>query len=79
MYSVEFEHEDSIITILDETGTHEDLIITLKDNYIIIEQAELVEEFDISNTIIITYEMLQDLLAACKSPEGFYKVIRNKK
>jgi len=76
MYSVEFEHEDFIITVLDETGTYEDLVVTIKDDVILLEQAELLHNIEICNTMAITYDMLQDLLAAYKSPEGFYQVIK---
>ena len=78
MYSVEFEHEDFIITILDETAMFEDFIVTMKDSFVMLEQADIVDDIEISNTIILTYDMIQDLAAAIKSPEGFYQVQKKK-
>ena len=78
MYSVEYEHEDFIITILDESASLEDFIVTLKDDYVILEQADIVDDMEISNTIILTYDMIQELAAAIKSPEGVYQVYEKK-
>ena len=73
MYSVEFEHDDITITVLDESGVYEDLIVIIKDDVVLLEQAELLHNIEICNTMVLTYDMLKDLLAAYSSPEGFYK------
>lgn len=73
MYSVEFEHDDITITVLDESGVYEDLIVIIKDDVVLLEQAELLHNIEICNTMVLTYDMLKDLLAAYNSPEGFYQ------
>lgn len=79
MYSVEFEDEDITITVLDETGAYEDLVVTIRDDAILLEQAELLYNIEICNTMVLTYDMLKDLLAAYNSPEGFYTRHNHKK
>ena len=74
MYSVEFGYNDIVVTVLDETGNLEDAIVTIQNGLVVIEQTELLIDLEIDNRIVLTYDMLKDLVAAYESPEGFYKV-----
>ena len=71
MYTVEFEHDASIITSLDETNTCEDIQMILGDDgTVFLRQYE--ESIDKNQLIMITYQQLLDLMAALKSPEGAF-------
>jgi hypothetical protein len=73
MYTVEFENEDTIITVLCEKDDQEDVeVIIGADGTTFIRQfQEYKNEYDI---ITLTYAQLQDILAAINSPEGAFRV-----
>ena len=73
MYTVEFESESTVITILCEKDDQEDVeIIIDEDNTVFIRQfQEYKNEYDI---IAMTYNQLQDIAYAISSPEGMFKL-----
>ena len=71
MYTVEFEHDASIITSLDETDTCEDIEVIIADDDIVFLR-QFVDELNRHEIISITYQQLLDIMAALKSPEGAF-------
>ena len=71
MYTVEFESDASIVTVLDETNTCEDIQMILGDDgTVFLRQYE--EALDNNQLIMITYTQLLALFAALRSTEGAF-------
>ena len=70
MYTVEFDHDDIEITVIDDTGFYEDLKIDAFDDIVYIRQWN--EEKDRFNTVAISTQMWEELIAAIQSPEGAF-------
>lgn len=77
MYTVEFESESTVITILCEKDDQEDVeVIIDEDNTVFIRQfQEYKNEYDI---IAMTYNQLQDIVYAINSPEGMFTLKRKR-
>jgi len=70
MITIEFEDDETLITVLDDTGELEDISALLYDKYCHIRQwNEKRQRFDV---ISMTPEMYLKLMAAWKLPEGTY-------
>lgn len=75
MFTVEFEHDASIIRTLDETGTFEDIEVIIGDEGIVyIRQYEEAEKG--YQMLMLTYQQLLDIAASIKTPEGMHKIVR---
>lgn len=72
MYTVEFEHDETCITILDDYGYNEDLIINAFSDIVYIRQYD--ETTDRIKTIAISPKMWEELINAMASPEGAYRM-----
>lgn len=73
MFTVEFEHDASVITSLDETECCEDVqMIIADDSIVFLRQYE--EAMDEHQLITITYQQLLDLCVSLQSSEGAYYV-----
>ena len=72
MFSVEFEHDEVCVTIMDDGGNHGDLIVNSFDDIVFIRQYD--EETDTDHIIEISPKMWEELIAAIDSPEGFFKM-----
>lgn len=74
MYTVEFEQEDTIITVLCEEDNQEDVeVIIGGDGITYIRQfQEYKNEYDI---IVLTFNQLQDIVSAVNSPEGLFRLV----
>lgn len=70
MYTVEFDHDDIEITVVDDTGYYEDLKIDAFDNIVYIRQ--WCEELDRFKTVAISPAMWEELITAIQSPEGAF-------
>ena len=77
MYTVEFESDSTVITVLCEKDDQEDVeVIIDEDNTVFIRQfQEYKNEYDI---IAMTYNQLQDIVYAISSPEGMFTLKRKK-
>ena len=73
MYTVEFEKDSVVITVLCDEDEQEDIqVIIGEDGTVFIRQfQEYKDEHDI---IAINYKQLIDIVSAINSPEGAYKV-----
>lgn len=73
MYTVEFESDASIVTVLDETNECEDIQMILgEDGTVFLRQFE--DSLDKHQLIMITYEQLLALFAALRSTEGAFRL-----
>lgn len=73
MYTVEFEHDASIVTSMDERDRFEDVEMVLgEDGTVFIRQYE--EMMDSHQLIVMSYQQLLDVVAALNSTEGMFKI-----
>jgi len=70
MFTVEFDHDEVCITIIDELENHGDLKIHAFDDIVYISQWD--PDTEIQHILEINPDMWEDLIAAIHSPEGFY-------
>jgi hypothetical protein len=70
MYTVEFDHDVVEITVIDDTGFHEDLKIDAFDDIVYISQWN--EDADKATVITISTQMWEELITAIQSPEGAF-------
>lgn len=74
MFTVEFEDDASVITVLDQTGELEDVSVILYDDYCHVRQwNEKTQEFDV---IVLNAMMYYELMKAWDCKEGAYIVER---
>ena len=73
MFTVEFEKDSAVITVLSEDDSQEDVeVIIGEDDTVFIRQyQEYKNEFDV---IVMTWQQLRDIGAAINSPEGFFRL-----
>lgn len=70
MFTIEFEDDETMITLLDKTGELEDVSVLLYDDYCHIRQwNEKTGRFDV---VTLTAQMYIELMKAWNLPEGFY-------
>jgi len=72
MYTNEIDHDESLITILDDGGFYEDVQIFLYEDIVIIRQWD--EELDNFKEIGMSPEMFQQFQLALHSPIGTFIV-----
>ena len=70
MFTIEFDEDETLITILDKTDELEDVSILMYDDYCHIRQLNEKEQmFDVCT---LSSEMYLELMKAWKLPEGAY-------
>ena len=70
MFTVEMEHDETAVTLLDNENNHEDVIFNIFDDIVYIRQwDDLAECF---NVIVLSPEMFDEFISALASPEGSY-------
>ena len=72
MFTNEMDHDESLITLLDDEGFYEDIKIYLYDDIVIIRQWD--EEIDNFKDIGMSPEMFEQFQAALHSPTGAFIV-----
>jgi hypothetical protein len=70
VFTNEFEFDETIITVLDDNGVHEDVQIYLDENEVYIRQWN--ERKQIYNLIVMSPKMMFEIMEAMKRPEGSY-------
>lgn len=75
MFTVEFEHDASIITSIDETDGYNDVEMIIGDDASVYIR-QYVEELDECSVIFISYQQLLDLMCSLKQTEGAYYLQR---
>lgn len=74
MYSVEFEMDSTVITVLDEQDKFEDVeVIIGDDNAVFIRQWD--EAMGIHQLVYLSYQQLLDMYLAMHSTEGLFKAV----
>ncbi len=72
MYTVEYDHDEITITILDNAGWAGDLIVNSFDDIVFIRQFD--EAKNKWNVISISPTQWEELIASMHSPEGAFKI-----
>jgi len=77
LYSVEFEKDAAVITVLSEDDSQEDVEVIVGDNDVVFvrQYQEYKNEYDV---IVMTWQQLMDIAAAINSPEGLFRLVRKK-
>lgn len=70
MFTIEFDHDNIEIVVVDDTGNHEDLKVDAFDDIVYIRQ--WCEERNRFSTVSVNPQMWEELIAAISSPEGAY-------
>ena len=74
MFSVEMDHDEVTITVMDDYGNHSDLIINSFDDIVYIRQFEDDAKM-VPQSIALSPGMWEELITAMHSPEGFFKTV----
>ena len=74
MYTVEFDHDEITVTLVDDTANHEDVVVNSFDDIVYVRQWN--EEFDRMQTIAMSVDQWEELIAAIDSPEGAFMRIK---
>jgi len=72
MYTVEMEFDETIVTVVDDTGQLEDIKCHLTDDVVYFRQYNEVTGRD--ELIQITPRMWRELVLAFESPEGAFRI-----
>jgi hypothetical protein len=74
MYTVEFDHDEICITVMDDTGTYGDIKVRSYDDIVYITQDD--EALDVEFVLELNPKMWEELITAIHSPEGFFKRVK---
>lgn len=70
MFTVEMDHDEIVITVLDDTGENDDLQVYLYDDCVFIKQVD--GDGDFISVLQISPDMWGELMDAINSPEGAF-------
>jgi hypothetical protein len=76
MYTVEFDHDEITITIIDDSGIHEDVIVNSFDDIVFIRQWD--EDAKKIEAVAMSPGQWEELIAAINSPEGAFITSKGK-
>jgi len=74
MFTIEMDHDEITITLLDDTSGYADVIINSFDDIVYIRQFE--EEDGAPQVIALSPQMWEELIAAIQSPEGAFLTVK---
>ena len=74
MFTVEFEHDSSVIRSLDETGELDDIEMILDDEELVFMR-QWDDSLDKYEMIVMTYQQLLDLVVSLKQTEGIFLAV----
>jgi hypothetical protein len=75
VFTTEFELDEVLITVLDDSGTWPDVLVYLYDDLVYIKQWD--DEIENYKEVAMSPEMFAELMQAMKLPEGSY-IMRTK-
>jgi hypothetical protein len=73
MFTVEFEHDASVITSLDESGQMEDVEVIIGDDDVVFMR-QWQEELGKYEMLVMTYQQLMDITASLQTTEGMHQI-----
>lgn len=76
MFTTEMDLDETRITILDDNGSHEDVIFNIYDDVVIIRQWD--ETIENHVEIIMSPDMFDEFVTALNKPEGAFITVRKK-
>jgi len=74
MFTVEMDYDEIEITVLDDYGINDDLIVTLYDDVVFIRQFN--EDLNRNEILQISPDMWDELVSAINKPVGAYKTFK---
>jgi len=74
MFTVEFEHDSSVIRSLDETGEFDDIEMILDDDGLVFMR-QWDDSLDKYEMLVMTYQQLLDLIVSLKQTEGLFLAV----
>ena len=76
MFTVEFEYDEFLVTVVDDTAKKEDVGIIINDDVVYIRQFNI--KRNKYELITLTHKMFEELQQAMHKPEGAYFIEVNK-
>ena len=70
MFTVEMDHDETVVTVLDDVGVRSDVSFFFYEDMVYIRQFD--EKRQKYEVILMSPEMWEEFMAAWKSPEGAY-------
>jgi len=73
MFTVEFEADSSVVTVLDESGQMEDIEVIISDDDVVFMR-QWDEDLGKYEMLVMTYRQLLDITASLQTTEGLHKI-----
>lgn len=70
MFTNEIEWDETVTTVMDDTGTEEDVVLFIDDHGVFIRQYN--EQLDKYDLVTLSHKMFSEMLEAMKQKEGFF-------
>lgn len=70
MFTNEIEWDETVTTVMDDTGREEDVVLFIDDNGVFIRQYN--EQLDKYDLVTMSHNMFNEMLEAMKQKEGFF-------
>lgn len=73
MFTVEFEPDASVITVLDESAQMEDVEVIISDDDVVFMR-QWQDDLGKYEMLVMTYQQLLDITASLQTTEGLHKI-----
>lgn len=70
MFTNEIEWDETVTTVMDDTGREEDVVLFIDDHGVFIRQYN--EQLDKYDLVTLSHKMFSEMLEAMKQKEGFF-------
>lgn len=70
MFTNEIEWDETVTTVMDDTGAEEDVVLFIDDHGVFIRQYN--EQLDKYDLVTLSHKMFSEMLEAMKQKEGFF-------
>ena len=70
MFTNEIEWDETVTTVMDDTGAEEDVVLFIDDHGVFIRQYN--EQLDKYDLVTMSHKMFNELIEAMKQKEGFF-------